>query len=72
MNLYDNGTKLASASNDYTAKLWDLEKGEVLKTFKGHGGWVWGLAMNEEIGLMATSSTDATIFLWDTKSATST
>jgi WD40 repeat protein len=52
-----NGNLLASGSADYTIKIWDLDKGEVIKNFTGH--------MNDILCFAASSNgADRTIKLW--------
>ena len=36
MSFSPDGTKVASGSDDYTVKLWDVTSGECLQTLEGH------------------------------------
>jgi WD40 repeat protein/DNA-binding SARP family transcriptional activator len=61
-----------SASSDGTLILWDVESGEAIRTFHGHDGPVWDVAVSpscvdpELVGCVATSgSDDGTLTLWD-------
>ncbi|MCP4427907.1 MAG: hypothetical protein GY803_25770, partial [Chloroflexi bacterium] len=60
-----DGTLLASAGNDRTAKLWDWESKEPLFTFSDHIGSVLGVAFSLDDGRLATASSDKTVRLWD-------
>jgi WD40 repeat protein len=60
------GTCLATASGDGTARLWDSTTGECLLTLTGHTGGVWGVAFSPEGTCLATASGDGTARLWDT------
>lgn len=57
-----NGQHLISGSSDYTAKIWQVETGECLKTLQGHTSRVWSVAVMQ--GTIATGSPDFTIKLW--------
>lgn len=54
---------LGSACEDGTVKLWDTESGELERTLKAHTRAVTSLEFSS--GLLATSSADLTIKLWD-------
>ncbi len=60
-------TSLASASEDYTIKIWDWELGELEKTIKGHTKAVLDVDYGGPRGgtLLASCSSDLTIKLWD-------
>jgi WD40 repeat protein len=62
----DSYTRLASVSDDRTARIWDLEKRELLATLKGHEKGVRCLAPSPDGSVLATGSWDETIRLWDT------
>ena len=63
-----NGAWMLTASFDETAKLWDVESGECLKTFEGHHGAVLSAAFSHDSARMLTASDDGTAKLWDVES----
>jgi hypothetical protein len=63
-----NGTRLASASDDNTVRLWNTETGEEVAVLKGHTGSVTGVAYCPDGYRLVSSSRDGTIKLWDARS----
>ncbi len=62
-----HGQTLATSSHDQTAKLWDINTGQCLKTLQGHKHWVWSVAWSRDGQTLVTASYDQTIRLWDIK-----
>jgi small GTP-binding protein len=60
-----DGRILASPSDDFTIKLWDLQTGQLLRTFVGHTGDVRGVAWSPDGRVLASGGADKTIRLWD-------
>jgi WD40 repeat protein len=60
-----DGTLLATASRDGTARLWDPATGDRLRTLTGHDGWVNDVTFSPDGTLLATASRDGTAWLWD-------
>jgi WD40 repeat protein len=60
-----DGTLLATASHDRTARLWDPATGQHRSTLEGHTDWVSGVAFSPDGTLLATASDDGTVRLWD-------
>jgi WD40 repeat protein/serine/threonine protein kinase len=63
-----DGRQLASASDDYTIKLWDAASGQLIRTLKGHRSWVWSVAFNPHGDQLASASWDKTVKVWDAAS----
>jgi hypothetical protein len=63
--IFPNGKRMVSASNDATARLWDLDTGECLHTFAGHDGAVRAIAVSRDAKWIATASDDSTARIWD-------
>jgi tRNA A-37 threonylcarbamoyl transferase component Bud32 len=51
-----DGTRLATASGDKTARLWDARTGQPLRKFQGHTSAVWSVAFSPD-GTQLTSRT---------------
>jgi WD40 repeat protein len=60
-----DGTRLASASLDGTAKVWEVETGRELLTLVGHTNWVRDITFSPTGARLATASYDKTTKIWD-------
>ncbi|MBI4786523.1 MAG: hypothetical protein HY782_05710 [Chloroflexi bacterium] len=60
-----DGKRLATASDDGTAKVWDATTGQLLLTLMGHTSPVSGVAFSPDGKRLATSSEDQTAKVWD-------
>src|SRR5215469_4907953 len=63
-----DGKRLATASRDQTAKVWDAESGKELLTLRGHSGFVNGVVFSPDGKRLATASGDMTAKVWDAES----
>ena len=61
-----DGTLLATASADHTARIWDTTTGQARTILTGHTGPVNGVAFSPDGTLLATASIDRTARIWDT------
>jgi WD40 repeat protein len=62
-----DGKLLPSTSDDRTAKLWDVERGQELLTLQGHTSKVTCVAFSPDGELVATGGDDETLRLWDVR-----
>jgi WD40 repeat protein len=63
--LSPDGRRIASASGDNTAKIWDTATGENLLTLIGHEGFVEAVKFSPDGHHVATSSRDKTVKFWN-------
>jgi WD40 repeat protein/serine/threonine protein kinase len=59
-----DGRRLATASWDNTAKLWDTDTGREILTIRGHADAVRGIAFSRDGRSLATASYDRTVRVW--------
>ncbi|KAF1360783.1 WD40 repeat-like protein [Lizonia empirigonia] len=60
-----DSTRLASASDDSTVKIWDASTGACLQTLEGHSGYVTSVAFSPDSTRLASASDDSTVKIWD-------
>ncbi|KAJ5639784.1 uncharacterized protein N7484_007646 [Penicillium longicatenatum] len=60
-----DGQLLASASDDFTVRLWDPATGALQQTLEGHSDSVRSVAFSPDSQLLASASDDRTVRLWD-------
>ena len=63
-----DGTRVVTASDDGTARIWDAASGEELTLLRGHSGWVVSAAFSPDGTRVVTASYDGTARIWDAAS----
>ena len=61
-----DGKYLASAL--FNISIWDVEKGQSVKTLKGHSYYIYSLSFSPDGGLLASASLDNTARIWNVNS----
>ncbi|GAB1823760.1 hypothetical protein HerbRD11066_69240 [Herbidospora sp. RD11066] len=62
--------RFVTGCRDGTVCMWDIDKGTLIRRFKGHTAAVTGIAVAREGTLLATASEDQTIRLWNWEDGT--
>ena len=66
----EDGTMIASGSQDNTVRVWDVATGMEIRTFTGHTDAVTSVTFNPNANMIASSSHDKTARLWDLSTGT--
>ncbi len=62
-----DSSRLASVSEDRTARVWDAATGTLLATCRGHKSKVLGVAFSPDASRLVTASSDGTVRQWDAR-----
>ncbi|EUC40675.1 hypothetical protein COCMIDRAFT_108209 [Bipolaris oryzae ATCC 44560] len=65
-----DSTRLASASDDSTVKIWDASSGTCVHTLEGHSSNVNSVAFSHDSTRLASASWDSIVKIWDASSGT--
>jgi WD40 repeat protein len=65
-----DGTQIASASQDRTIRLWDVQTGNPLATLTGHSGRVLTVAFSSDGTRLVSGDSDNAVILWDAATGT--
>lgn len=66
--VHNNNKYLYSVSDDRSLRVWDLEKmRQVRKVHEAHSSFISSISFNPSYLVLATSSVDTSIKLWDLK-----
>jgi WD40 repeat protein/serine/threonine protein kinase len=60
-----DGTRIATAGEDRSVKLWDTESGQNVLVLRGHTASVLAVAFSADGQKLASGSVDATVRIWD-------
>ena len=61
--------RIATGSNDHTAKVWGAIDGSNVVTYTGHSSYVEGVAWSPDGSRIASGSADTTVQIWDSNTA---
>ncbi|MCP5230879.1 MAG: pentapeptide repeat-containing protein [Zoogloeaceae bacterium] len=63
-----DGTRLVSAGDDDSVRVWDAVSGEMLRTLRGHEGRVLSCAWSADGARLASAGADDSVRVWDAAS----
>jgi len=60
-----DNSRIITASDDHTARLWDVATETLIQSFEGHDGTVWCATFSADGTRIVTASSDQTARVWD-------
>ena len=63
-----NNRNVTYDSEDFSIRLWDLQKGEEKDRFEGHTDAIWDVEFSPDGKTLLSASSDGTLILWDVES----
>ena len=63
-----DGSRIVTASDDNTARVWDSQSGELIQTLEGHQSGVYNASFSPDGSRIVTASADSTARVWDSQS----
>ena len=60
-----DGKMLASASDDKSVKLWDVQRGTCVRTLRGHTAYVLSVAFSPDGKALASAGSDKSVKIWN-------
>ncbi len=63
-----DGSRIVTASDDNTARVWDSQSGELIQTLEGHQASVFNASFSPDGSRIVTASDDNTARVWDSQS----
>ena len=61
----NDGETIAAGIGDGSVRIWNIDKQEVVRSFKAHAGNVWNVKFHPSRNLFATAGDDSWVKLWD-------
>ncbi len=68
MTVFPDGHRIAVSTSNGQAKIWDIEKGEIINTFTVDDNLIWSVAISPDGLQLATASSDEVVVLWSVES----